>query len=280
MDPPPPPPPPPPEVGADDVGLDAPPAGAPPPNEDGWGEYHWTQVAPGTHSFEVEGANYQVLKVKVPDQNKLHTVPGTMFYMSHDLPVGAECAPKCCVRCCCLQESCFQVVFDNTTGADKYVGLTPNFPAKVVGINMKSDLAGGGLFAKPGGYMGHFGDVDVDLQCDCCSRTCCCGGLGCCRQNFSGDGTLFVAAGGTIMHKKLGIGEKIKMDPTSLVAFEHGMNFDVEFAGCCPCCCGGEGCYTTLEGPGEVYMQSMNFQKYQQAVAPPPPPDNGGGGGS
>ena len=87
MDPPPPPPPPPPEVGADDVGLDAPPAGAPPPNEDGWGEYHWTQVAvsihsrrasnvthnsrvvflqPGTHSFEVEGANYQETPILVP----------------------------------------------------------------------------------------------------------------------------------------------------------------------------------------------------------------------
>ena len=32
-------------------------------------------------------------------------------------------------------------------------------------------------------------------------------------------------------------------------------------------CCGGEGCFnTTLTGPGEVYVQTMSFERFKQAL--------------
>merc|ERR1712147_189981 len=117
--------------------------------------------------------------------------------------------------------------------------------------------------------MGSMGDVVMDLSTDCCSSTCCCGGMGCCRQNLTGDGVAFIQAGGTIMEKDLGNNEKIRIDNTSIVGYSNSMHLGIEFAGCCGCCCGGEAFFLTLEGPGKVFMQSMNFQKYRAAVQPP-----------
>jgi len=232
-------------------------------------------LPPGDVPFRVEGANAQVITVNIAPGQKVVSEPGAMLFMHPQVEVKAECAPGACQRCCCLQESCFQLIYNteaNTEGA--YVGMTPSFPAKVVAMDLPQV---GEMVIKNGAYMGHIGDVDLGLNCDCCSKTCCCGGLGCVRQNIGGSGTAFIAAGGTIMEKELADHEEIKIDPDSLVGYSKSMNFTIEFAGCCGCCCGGEGFYAVLKGPGKVFMQSMSFESYALAVNPPPPPKSGGG---
>merc|ERR1740138_1655066 len=151
--------------------------------------------------FAISGSNSQVISYGVKKGEKLVSEPGTMFYMSPDVGVGAECAPGAFQRCCCMAESCFQIVFENKDKEDpQYVGLTPSFPAKVIAVDLKADM-NGAMTVKPGGYMGNIGNAELELDCDCCSSTCCCGGMGCCRQKIHGDGTAFLAAGGTIMEK-------------------------------------------------------------------------------
>jgi uncharacterized protein (AIM24 family) len=152
----------------------------------------------------------------------------------------------------------------------RFVSLTPNFPAKVVPVNLARV---GKIITKGGAYMASTGDVKVtaDVSCNCC--TACFGGLGLIRQGAEGTGVIFLAASGTIAQKTLAPGEKLIIDSESLVGFQETVKLGITTTGgCCSCCCGGEGLFnTTVEGPGLIMIQSMSFEKYKKAVAPPPP---------
>lgn len=155
---------------------------------------------------------------------------------------------------------------------DRFIGLTPDFPAKVVPINLAEHS--GKIIAKGGAWMANIGDVRVSVDCDCNCLTCCCGGMGLVRQSAIGSGTVFLAAGGTVLTRKLGAGESIICDTSSLLGYEDGVKISLKRAGgCCTMCCGGEGLFNTeVKGPGLVIVQSMAFENYKRALVPPPPP--------
>ena len=142
---------------------------------------------------------------------------------------------------------------------------------KIIPIKFGTHVGSGrSLIAQPGVYMTELGDVDVGCSLDCSLRTCCCAGLGICRQKLSGsDGSIaFLNAGGTIVYKNLKDGEIITVDSGSVVGFEDSVRLGIRFNGKIgTCCCGGEGCFsTTLKGPGRVYLQSMSFKRFKAAV--------------
>ena len=132
----------------------------------------------------------------------------------------------------------------------------------------------GKIITKGGAWMGNLGDVRVSLDCDCNPLTCCCGGMGLVRQTAVGTGTVFLAAGGTVLTRKLGANDSIIVDTNSLLGYEDGVTLKIKKAGgCCTMCCGGEGLFNTkVKGPGLVIVQSMAFETYRAALVPPPPP--------
>ena len=134
-----------------------------------------------------------------------------------------------------------------------------------------------------------------------------------CRQKLIGqnESIMFLSAAGTLVYKKLEKGETVTVDSRSVLAFEDSVTLGITPNGrCCTCTiCGGEGCCsTTLTGPGkvsatfrevqflssrtitksrltllsiQVFMQSMNFTKFKEAVQVTVMEDDtrGGGGG-
>ena len=141
--------------------------------------------------------------------------------------------------------------FNESNGAS-IVGLTPNFPGKVIPLPLQSK--GTGYRCKDGAYFASTGSVHVGYDFDCCTATCCFGGQGCVRQTVSGDGTAFLAAMGTLQTKRLDVGEVLIVDTHSLVAWEETVTMGIrQNANCCTCCCGGEGFFnTTLTGAPPV----------------------------
>ena len=63
---------------------------------------------------------------------------------------------------------------------------------------------------------------------------------------------------------------EILIDHNSIVAFKDTVDYKLQMIGnCMMCCCGGDGmCGAKMTGPGEVYMQSMSFEKFVKSVAP------------
>jgi uncharacterized protein (AIM24 family) len=169
---------------------------------------------------------------------------------------------------CCAGESCCRMAYVNNGNEAGILGITPSYPAKIIPIHLPS--VGDHIVAKRGSYMASLDDVEMTCDPNCSSAGCC-GGLGLRRQNLRGKGTVFLSAGGTIVQKSLKEGEKVRVDSGSIIAYQNTVNFGISFAGnIFAMCCGGEGCFnTTVEGPGLIILQSMNFAKFVAAVTPP-----------
>lgn len=207
------------------------------------------------------------------------------MYMHPDIKSAircGKCSRICTGECCCI------ATYTNGGGQKAYVSLTPNYPSKIVPVDLST--VGGKLVAKKGSFMSSYGDVGVEASFDCCSCTCCFGGLGAVRQRVTGSGTAFLTAGGTILTRTLAPREKFIIDSASIVAYQESAQLGIQrtggkqmhtstfvliveimilfgSSGCFTCCCGGEGLFnTTVTGPGLVIVESMPFLKYKLSM--------------
>lgn len=87
-------------------------------------------------------------------------------------------------------------------------------------------------------------------------------------QRLTGDGIVFLNAGGTIIKKSLAPGEMIKLDTGCLVAMSETVDYDVALQNNIKNgLLGGEGLFlATLTGPGEVWMQSLPFSRMADEI--------------
>lgn len=232
----------------------------------------------GGHKWTISGHDMQVLTSTVPPGDEFMTETGSFMYMHPQMTSEVEltlCGGK--GGCgegwsrICGGESCTKVMLRNPGSEEGYVGMTPNFPAKIIpvefGVTVSSNSS---LIAQGGSIMSQLGDVRVGCSLDCGFATACCAGVGLCRQKITGgnSGVAFMAAGGTILQRDLQANETIAVDGGSVVMFEESVKLGIIPSGRLGMCCfGGEGCFnTTLTGPGKVWLQSMNFLKFQNAV--------------
>ncbi len=91
----------------------------------------------GGQEWTVTGHDMQVLSMTVPPGETVVTEVGSFMYMHPGMETEVECTLCECSKCgegwnrVCGGESCVKVLLMNKTGEQGYVGLTPNFPAKV-----------------------------------------------------------------------------------------------------------------------------------------------------
>ncbi|GMI25608.1 hypothetical protein TeGR_g4380 [Tetraparma gracilis] len=234
----------------------------------GWSKFEVQY--PDDPKYHITGADSQVLTVNMAGGDKVLTEPGTMMFMSDYVKGSTQCGG--CLQRCCAGESCCTMVMENTQQTMGFVGLTPNFPGKVIPVDLASDAVSGTLLCKAGAYMAHFGEVEIETDFDCNPFRACCGGAGFVRQQLAGTGTVFLNSTGTIMQKTLAEGEKIVVDTNAVLAWADGVDMDLQSAGgCCGCALGGEGVFNTVfTGPGLVMVSSMTLDQYRVAVAPEP----------
>jgi uncharacterized protein (AIM24 family) len=103
------------------------------------------------------------------------------------------------------------------------------------------------------------------------------GGEGFIMQKLEGNGMAFVHAGGTLAKKVLNSGETLRVDTGCIVGFTKDIDYDIEFVGGIKnTIFGGEGLFfARLEGPGEVFIQSLPFSRLAGRVLASAP--RGGG---
>lgn len=89
------------------------------------------------------------------------------------------------------------------------------------------------------------------------------GGEGFVMQRLSGDGLVFMHAGGTVVQRELARGEVLHVDTGCVVGFTATIDMDVEqVGGIKSVLFGGEGLfYAKLTGPGTVWLQSLPFSR-------------------
>lgn len=220
----------------------------------------------------VKGPDCQILAVSLQPGEEHESEAGAMMFMSPGIKTSVECGR--CTRLC-VGESCLKTVYKNETSKPGYIGLTPNFPAKVIPVDLSEHKE---LYLQKGAYFSAFGPVEVSCDVDFNCFRACFGGIGCIRQQANGTGTIFLGGGGTVVSKVLAEGETFVVDESSLLGYQSTVDVGLRFAGgCCTCCFAGEGMFlTTMTGPGLILLHSMPFGKFYNAVKPPQQSGDGG----
>ena len=90
------------------------------------------------------------------------------------------------------------------------------------------------------------------------------GGEGFLMQRLSGEGMVFLELDGSIVEIELKPGERLKVDTGNIAFFESDVKYDVETVkGFTNIFFGGEGLFLSiLEGPGKVWLQSLNTASF------------------
>lgn len=213
--------------------------------------------------YEISGADSQILTLRMQSGMEIQTNPGLMLMMSPGIAANIKCE-SCCARVI-GGEPPYSVTYTQSDVSDGYLGLTPNFPAKIIPVDLGA--AGGKIRCREGAYVAGLEGATPSYDTDCNCMTCCFGGQGCIRQTVEGNGISFLAAGGAIVTKELADGEELILDTNALLAWHETVDLTVKMNGCCTCCCGGEGMFNTVvHGPGKVWLQSMSIHKTKQVM--------------
>lgn len=181
----------------------------------------------------------------------------------------------------------FMTQFTHNGYSAARVAFAAPYPGKIIPLRL--DQFGGELVCQRDTFLAGAPGVAIDIAFQKKFLTGLFGGEGFIMQRLTGDGWVFVHAGGTVIERELAPGEELHVDTGCLVAQTSSISFDVvPVGGVKSMLFGGEGFFfARLVGPGHVWLQSMPFSRLVGQIAARMPARAGagvgwssGGGGS
>lgn len=163
-------------------------------------------------------------------------------------------------------ESLFMTVFQNVGSGKSHAAFAAPYPGKIIPVDlMEFD---GTLICQKSSFLCAAKGVMVGIQFNKKIGAGLFGGEGFIMQKLTGDGMVFVHAGGTIIKKELQVGEVLRIDTGCLVAMSASVDYDVAFASDLKSgLFGGEGIFiATLKGPGHVWLQSLPISRMADRI--------------
>ncbi len=158
-------------------------------------------------------------------------------------------------------ESLFTTVFQNQSAQKRHVAFAAPYPGKIHPMNL-AELGGEVLCQKEAFLCGAKG-VSLGIAFTKRFGAGMFGGEGFILERLTGDGLIFVHAGGTIEERTLTAGETLRVDTGCLVALQPTVDYDIQLIGGIKTALfGGEGLFfATVRGPGRVWLQSLPFSR-------------------
>jgi uncharacterized protein (AIM24 family) len=223
--------------------------------------------------FDICGETGQLLHIDLQPGQEVLVEPGAMIYTSNDVKSTVRARGLISsIKSSMGGESLFKIHWKNNGSEVGYIGVSPDFPATIIPINMQQYP--GGILCKRDAFMAAISTdttTTVDVMKSNSCLACCCSGIDFLAQKVIGGNSMaFLAAHGTILTKELAEGEVLVVDTQAIVAFAPSVTIDVQMTGgCLSVCCLGEGLFnTTLTGPGTVFLTSMPLEKIQGLLGP------------
>ncbi|CAN0842357.1 hypothetical protein LINGRAHAP2_LOCUS3582 [Linum grandiflorum] len=159
------------------------------------------------------------------------------------------------------------VVIRNNGPGDGFVGIAAPSLARILPIDLA--MFGGEILCQPDAFLCSINDVNVNNAFDPRARNIMASAEGFLRQKLTGQGLAFIVAGGSVVQKKLDVGEVLTVDVSCIAALNSTVNVQIKYNGPLRrAVFGGENLVTaTLTGPGIVFIQSLPFQRFSQRIA-------------
>ena len=172
-------------------------------------------------------------------------------------------------------ESLFMTAFYNDLAGKRNVSFASPYPGKIIPIDLSE--FGGKFICQKDAFLCAAKGVSIGIEFSKKLGRGLFGGEGFIMQKLEGDGMAFVHAGGTMAKKTLKPGETLRVDTGCLVGFTQDVDYDIEFVGGIKnTVFGGEGLFfAKLQGPGNVYIQSLPFSRLAGRVLASAPRSGG-----
>jgi len=103
------------------------------------------------------------------------------------------------------------------------VALGTDFPSKIIRLNVNE--YGGKLVCQKGALLCASHTVDINMEYSKNLTTGFFGGEGFILQGLTGDGDVFLKAGGTLIRRDLRDGEQLRISSGCLVGFSNGVDY-------------------------------------------------------
>ncbi|MEC9358577.1 MAG: TIGR00266 family protein [Pseudomonadota bacterium] len=227
--------------------------------------------------YEVIGDELQLVEVELDPGEKVIAEAGNMAYMEADISFEAKMgdgsnpdagfldALFSVGKRVLTRESLFLTHFENQGGVKRRVAFAAPYPGKILPLELSQ--FGGRVLCQKDAFLCAALGTKVGIAFNRRIGSGLFGGEGFILQSLEGDGRAFLHAGGTVVHKRLN-GEKLRVDTGCLVAFDSGINYSIERAGSLKSMFfGGEGLFlATLQGTGNVWLQSLPFSRLADRI--------------
>lgn len=231
-----------------------------------------------TVDYKIIGHGMQLLEVELDPGETVIAEAGAMTYMEEGIAFetkmgdGSEAESGLFGKLLSAGkrvitgESLFMTHFTHSGRSDKsHVAFAAPYPGSVVPVDIST--IGGELLCQKDSFLCAALGTKVDIAFNKRLGRGFFGGEGFILQKLSGDGMVFIHAGGTVIEKELN-DETLRVDTGCLVAFESSIEYNIERAGNLKSMLfGGEGLFlATLRGTGKVWIQSLPFSRLADRV--------------
>jgi uncharacterized protein (TIGR00266 family) len=229
--------------------------------------------------YKIIGDDIQLVEVELDPQETVIAEAGAMVYMDESIRFEAKMGDGSEANQGFLGkllsagsrvltgESLFLTHFTNHGYSKARVAFSAPYPGTIIPVEL--DKLRAPLIVQKDGFLCAAKGTKFSIIFNKRLGAGLVGGEGFILQKLQGNGRAFVHAGGTVIKRELN-NEVLKVDTGCIVAFEEGIDFDVETSGSMKSMIfGGEGLFVaTLRGKGTVWIQSMPIRKLVQALAP------------
>lgn len=212
-------------------------------------------------SSSIEGKESQIVTIRLEKDQVLRAESGAMMYMTDGIQMNTTTGGGLSAgfKRMLTGQNVFisDYTYDGKAGPYGFVALGTDFPSKILRIPIQE--YGGKIICQQGALLCSSHTVDINIEFTKKFSTGFFGGEGFVLQGLTGTGDCLVKAGGSLIRKDLREGEILKISSGCLVAFQDGVEYDIEMLpGFKNVLFGGEGLFlTTLTGPGTVWLQGM-----------------------
>jgi uncharacterized protein (AIM24 family) len=159
-------------------------------------------------------------------------------------------------------ESLFMTTFTNRNpSAREVVSFAAPYTGRIIPLHL--DQLGGEIICQKDSFLCGAKGIKINIAFQKKFGVGLFGGEGFIMQRLNGDGIALIHAGGMLVHRDLGPGERLLLDTGCLVALAPTVSYDIQMVGGVKnTLFGGEGLFlVTLTGPGRVWLQSLPISR-------------------
>jgi len=213
--------------------------------------------------YQIFGDDLQLVEVELDPGEGVRAEVGTMTYMEDgiEMQTGTGGGLFAGFKRMVTGESFFITTFMNSARQKSRVAFAAPYPGKIVAFDL--DSFNGQVLCQRDSFLCAARGTEIEVAFTKKLGAGFFGGEGFILQRLTGDGMVFVHAGGTVIEKNLAAGETLRVDTGCLVAFATTVDYDIQFVGGFKnAIFGGEGLFLAkMTGPGKVYLQSLPFSR-------------------